>query len=173
MVECIEELGDKWKENHLHNQIKSIELPCKHEISYAEKLIRQKIKLNPSNSFILAKHINKGNKERILFHSIIKMIFENEISEIKFVEGFNKEIWTESDDYILNMIIEEIAGWKDINAINIDISYADFNKILNYLYIKKSSCFKNNKILPSNEGEFKLIDELKKSENINTGKKIR
>ena len=126
MVECIEELGDKWKENHLHNQIKSIELPCKHEISYAEKLIRQKIKLNPSKSFILAKYINKGDEERILFYSIIKMIFENEISEIKFVEGFNKEIWTEADDYIINMIIEEIASWKAINSITKDISYKDF-----------------------------------------------
>ena len=105
MVDCLEELGKKWREIHLHNRINSIELPCKHDISYAEKQIRETIKLNPAKSFILAKYINKGDEERILFHSIIKKIFNGKIGNIKFVDGFNIEIWTESDNFIIKKII--------------------------------------------------------------------
>lgn len=167
MVDCLEELGNKWREVHLHNRINSIELPFKHDISYAEKQIREKIKLNPAKSFILAKYINKGDEEHILFHSLIKKIFIGKIGRIKYVNGFNNEIWTESDNYIIKKIIEEVVNWKNIKNLPFYVSNEDFNKILNFLYYKNSNCFKNNKLLPSNNGEFKLVDELKMSEKIN------
>ena len=166
MVDCIEELGKKWRETHLHNKINSIELPYKHDISFAEKQIRETIKLNPVKSFILAKYINKGDEERILFHFLIKKIFNGKIGNIKFVDDFNNEIWTESDNYIIKKIIEEVVNWKSINSLPFDVSKDDFNKILNLLYCKNSNSFKNNRLLPSNNGDFKLIDELKMSERI-------
>jgi len=167
MVGCIEELGIKWKETHLHNRINSIELPCKHDISYAEKLIREAIKLNPAKSFILSKYINRGDKERIVFHYVIKKIFICKIDNIIFVNGFNNEIWTESDNYIIKKIVEEVVNWKNIKTLPFYVSNDDLNKILNFLYCKNSSCFKNNRLLPSNNGDFKLIDELKMPEKIN------
>ena len=169
LVECIEELGQNWKTKHLHNKINSIQLPCKHDISFAEKKIKEMIKLQPLKSFILAKYINKGDEERILFHSLIKKIFPYKLGEIKFVEGFSNEIWVEADNFIIKKIIEEIISWKKLQNIPLDISVDYFNKILNYLYSKNSKYFKNNRLLPSNKGEFKLIDELKISDKINLG----
>ena len=169
LVECIEELGQNWKTKHLHNKINSIQLPCKHDISFAEKKIKEMIKLQPLKSFILAKYINKGDEERILFHSLIKKIFPYKLGEIKFVEGFSNEIWVEADNFIIKKIIEEIISWKKLQNIPRDISVDYFNKILNYLYSKNSKYFKNNRLLPSNKGEFKLIDELKISDKINLG----
>ena len=43
MINCIEELGNKWRINHLNNKITSIELPIKHDINYAVNIIKKSI----------------------------------------------------------------------------------------------------------------------------------
>ena len=64
MINLIEELGNKWRINHLNKKIISIELPIKHDIDYSISLIKKTIENDKEKSYILTRYVEKNNIKR-------------------------------------------------------------------------------------------------------------
>ena len=165
IINCIEELGNKWRINHLNNNITSIELPIKHDIDFSINIIKTSIENNKEKSYILTRYVEKDNKKRETIYLISKLLFKNKIGEKYTVKNFKDEIWRDSDEYILDKIISTAEKWKKYSNIPIDIEI--YNILLNFLYEGNKELFDDKKLLPSINGEFHFLKDLYIEYNIN------
>ena len=165
MINLIEELGNKWRINHLNKKIISIELPIKHDIDYSISLIKKTIENDKEKSYILTRYVEKNNIKRENIYYLSKLIFKSKIKEKYLVEKFPEEIWNISDKYIIDKMISIAERWRSIKEMEINID--DYNKILNYLYKYNNNIFDEIKLLPSINGEFNLLKDLKEEKDIN------
>ena len=165
MINCIEELGNKWRINHLNNTITSIELPIKHDTAYAVNIIKKSIDNDKEKSFILARYVEKNNEKRENIYYLSKLFFKDKVGEKYIVENFEEEIWINSDEFIIDKLITTCEKWEKYS--NIEISLDEFNKFLNFLYRNNDKIFKEKKLLPTINGEFHYIDNIYMEENIN------
>ena len=165
MINCIEELGYKWRINHLSKSITSIELPIKHDVNYAINIIKKQIENDKEKSFILVRYVAKNNLKRENLFYLSKLLFKKEIGEKHVVENFDEEIWRISDEYILEKLVSNCEKWQKIS--NVSIPLEDFNKLLNFLYENNEKIFDERKLLPSIKGEFYYLKNLSSEDNIN------
>ena len=93
MINCIEELGNKWRINHLSNKITSIELPIKHDTNYAINIIKESIDKDKNKSYILSRYVEKNNAKRETIYYLLTKFFKDKIGEKYEVEHFNEDIW--------------------------------------------------------------------------------
>ena len=146
MINCVEELGNKWRINHLNNNITSIELPIKHDIDYASNIIKKTIENNKEKSFILTRYVEKNNIKREIIYDLSKLLFKDKIGKKYIVENFKEDIWKISDDYIIEKMISIAQKWGKLSNISINIE--NYNKLLNFLYEKNNKIFDEVKLLP-------------------------
>ena len=165
MINCIEELGNKWRINHLNNNITSVELPIKHDIDYASNIIKKTIENFKEKSFIITRYIEKHNIKRETIYDLAKLLFKNKIGEKYIVENFKEDIWKISDDFIIEKMISIAQKWRHFT--NIDLNVENFNKLLNFLYEKNNKIFDEVKLLPSLNGDFNFVKDLKIEIDIN------
>jgi len=165
MINCIEELGNKWRINHLSNKITSIELPIKHDTNYAINIIEKSIDKDKEKSYILSRYVEKNNKKREIIYFLSTKFFKDKIGEKYEVENFNEDIWKSSDEYIIKEIILIARNWENFDSITIDID--GYNKLLNFLYEINDKLFDKVKLLSSRNGEFNYLKDLKIEYNIN------
>jgi hypothetical protein len=165
MVNCIEELGNKWRVNHLSNKITSIELPIKHDTNYAINIIKESIDKDKDKSYILTRFVEKNNAKRETIYYLSTIFFKDKIGEKYEVENFNKDIWKSSDEYIIKEMISIARNWKNFDSKTIDID--DYNKFLNFLYEINDKLFDEVKLLSSRSGEFNYLKDLNFEYNIN------
>ena len=165
MINCIEELGNKWRINHLSNKITSIELPIKHDTNYAINIIKESIDKDKNKSYILSRYVEKNNAKRETIYYLLTKFFKDKIGEKYEVENFNEDIWKSSDEYIIKEMISIVKNWKDFNSMTIDIN--DYNKLLNFLYEINDKLFDEVKLLSSRKGEFSYLKDLNIEYDIN------
>ena len=165
MINCIEELGNDWRINHLNNKITSIELPIKHDINYAINVIRKSIENDKKKSFILVRYVTKNDEKRENIFYLSKLLLPNEIGKKYIVENFKEEIWRDADIYIIEKIISTCEKWESLP--NAPISLNDLNKLLNFLYKNNNKIFDEKKLLPSINGKFNFLSKLSMEYNIN------
>ena len=166
IINCIEELGNKWRQNHLNNNITSIEIPIKHNIDFAINYIKKKVeKDKENNSYILARYIQKNDKKRETTYHLSKLLFEDKIGEKYIVDNFKEEVWIEADAYLINKMIEIAENWYKLSSISLNIE--DYNLLLNFLYENNNKIFDNKKLLPSINGFFYFLKDLYMEYNIN------
>ena len=168
IINCIEELGFKWRNEHLNNKINSIELPIKHDYDYAVNLIKKIIEEDKTTkSYILVRYVFKDNITRESMYYFSKLFFKELVKEAIYVQNFVEEIWKNSDEYLIENIISKITECKNLKKLVINIE--DFNKLLNFLYYYNEKIFDKKKLLPNQnyEYEFCLLSELMYENNIN------
>ena len=170
MINCMEELGNKWRINHLSKKITSIELPIKNDVNFAVNVIKKSIDNDKEKSYILTRYVEKNNEKRENLYYFSKLLFKNKINEKYIVENFKDDIWKDSDEFIINQIISMAEKWEYFNSITIDIE--DYNKLLNFLYENNNKLFNDKKLLPSINGEFNFLKNLNMEYNINEEIKI-
>ena len=130
IINCIEDLGYNWKENHLNNNITSIELLIKHDYDYALNVIKKIINDDKNKHFILIRYVQKNNEFREKIYNFSKLFFPNEIGNKCIIENFIDEIWKSSDEYIIEKIITIIEKFGKLSNINIGLDYD--NDFLNF-----------------------------------------
>ena len=165
IINCVEELGNNWRENHLNNNIISIELPIKHDINFAINIIKSYIDNDKEKSYILTRYVVKNNKKRETIYFLSKLLFKNKIGEKYLVENFKDEIFKDSDKYIIDKIILTAEKWGKFSEIQISIE--NYNILLNFLYECNNKLFDDKKLLPSINGEFNFLKDLYMEYNIN------
>ena len=165
MINCIEELGHPWRINHLNKNITSIELPIKHDSNYAVNIIKKIIENDKEKSFLLCRYVEKDNDKRENIYHLSKLLFGNKIGEKYIVENFQEDIWKSSDEYIIDKMVQIAEKWRNLNNINITIE--DYNKFLNFLLENNNKIFDEIKLLPSINGEFNFLKNLKEEIGIN------
>ena len=158
IINCIEELGYNWKENHLSNSITSIELPIKHDYDYAVNLIKKAIDSDKNKSYILTTYVINNDEMRLNIYYFSKLFFPDKIGDKYIVNNFINEIWKTSDDIIIDNIVTKIEKWRNIS--NIMINNRQYNKLLNILYLYNNKIFDERKLLPSINGDFNYIKDL-------------
>ena len=139
MINCIEELGNNWRINHLSDKITNIELPIKHDIDYAVNMIKRSIDNDKEKSFILTRFVEKNNEKRENIYYLSKLLFSNKIRDKYIIENFKEEIWIDSDEFIIDKIIKDCEKWEKYS--NVSIALEDFNKLLNFLYSNNEKIF--------------------------------
>jgi len=168
IINCIEELGYNWRENHLSNIINSIELPIRHDYDYAIVLIRKEIEKDKNKSYILTRYVQNKNIIQSDIFYFSKIFFPEKIKDKIIVNNFKDKIYEISNQFIVENIlniIENIKNISNISKFNLDLE--NYNKLVNVLYLCNDKIFNERKILPSINGEFKYIKDLNYEININ------
>ena len=165
IINCIEELGIKWRINHLNDNITSIDIPIKHNLDNAINIIKKEIEKDIKKSYILTRYVEKNNEKRETIYFLSKLLFGNKIGEKYIVENFKEEIWNDSDKFIMDQIILMAEKWENYSEIIINKN--DYNKLLNFLYENNNKIFDDKKLLPSINGAFYFLKDLYMEYNIN------
>ena len=165
IIDCIEELGIKWKINHLHNEINSINIPKQHNIDYAINEIKNLIENNKEKSYKLVRYVDKNNKKRKTLYNLSKLLFKEKIGEIYIVQNFKDEIYNIADKYLIGKMLETAEKWNNYSEITINKD--EYNCLLNFLYENNNKLFENKKLLPSINGDFYFLKDLYQDHNIN------
>ena len=165
IINCVEELGNKWRQNHLKTNITSIEIPIKHNIDFAINIIKKAIENDKENCYILARYVEKNNKKRETIYHLSKLLFEKKIREKYIVEDFKEEIWRDADTYLINKMVETAESWDIFSSVTLNVE--DYNILLNFFYENNNRIFDNKKLLPSINGFFYFLKDLYMEYNIN------
>ena len=165
IINCVEELGNKWRQNHLKTNITSIDIPIKHNIDFAINIIKKAIDNDKENSYILARYVEKNNKKRETIYHLSKLLFEKKIREKYIVEDFKEEIWRDADTYLINKMVETAESWDKFSSVALNVE--DYNILLNFFYENNNRIFDNKKLLPSINGYFYFLKDLYMEYNIN------
>ena len=158
LVNCLEELGYNWRENHLSNKINTIELPIKHDYDYAVHLIKKSIEKDKNKIYTLTRYIQANNEMRENIYYFTKLLFPDKVKDKIIVNNFNDEIWKKSDEYLFVSILNIVEKWNNLS--NLPIKIEDYYKLLKIIYTYSVSIFDKRKILPSTKGDFNYLKDL-------------
>ena len=103
LINCLEELGYNWRENHLSNKITTIELPIKHDYDFAVLQIKKLIEKDKNKSYILTRYVQANNEMRENIYYFTKLLFPNKIKDKYIVNNFIDEIWQKSNELYLKI----------------------------------------------------------------------
>ena len=163
VIDCIEELGEGWRMNHLWSEINSIVLPLKHNKEYAMTRIKELIKNNSSiyKCLILTKYIINGNTKRQKMFDFASQMFRSEkiIFTAVYVEKgeIDEDVYNDSDKHLFDDMISKIHDWyrKDNSVVS------NFKDLIEFIYSNVEHYkFNQYAIVPNQNGEFKYINQL-------------
>ena len=167
MIECMEILGIKWREEHLHQNLINFTTGLEHDIKFAVTKILECVNIWSDKVLILMNYIPDDNnsefqQKRELIYELCSIMFIDKMSLKKDGTNFPEEIWEKIDFMVTNKIIEKI---KEYGHICDECPIEFINKFLIFiiLYYKY---FLNYPIFPNKNGNFCQINNLYKEENI-------
>ncbi|OUM69104.1 hypothetical protein PIROE2DRAFT_2989 [Piromyces sp. E2] len=162
MIECLEELGNSWKSEHIHNKIDKFTTGTDHNIDYAVSIIRSYLKSWSDKYFIIISYIpndcenEKFKEKRNMIYELCSKVWNQNILNKKNGNLFPEELWNGIDDKIFNKLIEVIQNKERLGGIfNIEYIKSFLECLIEYY-----PNYKDYKIVPNENDEFCKSEEL-------------
>jgi len=172
MIDCIEELGIKWKLNHIHKMIDQFTFGIGHTIDDAVTKIHINIK-ELSQYLTLISYIPEDNEnieflhKRQTIYELCSVVFEYLHLNKKNGNGFPDKLWDKVDEYIFKKLIEIIEAVGKLKG-KYTIEYMKkFLECITQYYPN----YINYKIIPNKNGRFCRLADLKEDKIIPLFKK--
>jgi len=167
MIECMENLGIRWREEHLHKNLINFTIGMLHNIKYAVSKILECVDKWSDKVLFLMQYIpndsiSEYQKKREMIYELCSIIFKDKKLQKKDGTKFPEEIWDKFDVMVCNKIIEKI---KEYGHICNECSIEFINKFL-IIINKYYPNFINYSIFPNKNGKFCQINNLYKEDNI-------
>ena len=167
MIECMENLGIKWKEEHLHKNLMKFRIGIEHNIKDAVPKILECVNEWSDKVLFLMQYIPEDNnskfqQKREIIYELCSIIFKDKKFQKRNGTKFPEKIWENVDIMIINKIIEKIGKYGHICD---ECSIEFINKFL-YLLIIYYRNYLNYAIIPNKNGRFCQINNLYKEDNI-------
>ena len=167
MIECMEILGIKWRENHLHKNLINFTTGIEHNIKFAESKILECVNKWSDNVLFLMHYIPHDNnsafqQKREIFYELCSIMFKDKMSQKRDGTTFPQEMYDNIDFMVTNKIIEK---FKEYGHICDECSIEFINKFL-IIIILYYKYFINYPIFPNKKGNFCQINNLFKEDNI-------
>ena len=118
MIECLEILNIKWRNNHIHKKI-NLELSTDHNINYAVSIIKECVNDWSNNVLILMEYIpddnnNQFKEKREKMFELCSFMWKDVITEKKDGNKFPEEIWDKIDKMVFRKIIKMMEEYEHI-----------------------------------------------------------
>jgi len=162
MIECIEEIGISWKDEHIHKKIVKFTSGSDHDIDFAVSKMRNCLKDWSERILTLMHYIpddqdQEFKQKREEIYEFCSTVWDSQKKKIKRVNDFPKELWNGIDDMVFEHLIEEISkyGKLDDNSYTIDFMIK-FLKCVSIYYPK----YRNFKLIPNQNGMFCKINDI-------------
>ena len=154
MIEYIESINIKWRENHIHKKISKFSTGTDHNIDFAVSKIRGNLQNWSDNILKLMKYIPLDSdkwfiEKRNLVYELCATVW-NFIGEKKDGTKFPKDLWNGIDDMVFRELIKKIEYQKKIGGI---YSIKFMNKFLGCVS-EHYTRYINYSVVPNQNGTF-------------------
>ena len=117
MLNILESIEDRWKSEHMHNNIYKIKIH-EHEMKDAIDSCIKKIKSKPTLSYIVSSYLPKNNSRRRIIYEFINEILEHHVEEHQLQNEIDDELWKFSDEYLIEQFLKTIEKYDSTEVQN-------------------------------------------------------
>ncbi|ORX86111.1 hypothetical protein BCR32DRAFT_290228 [Anaeromyces robustus] len=167
MIDCVEELGIIWRNNHIHKNIKRFTTGTDHDIDYAVSKISIYLRNYPDKKLELMHYIpydcgdDKFINKRIMLYEFCNTLWNNKMSQIKDGKQFPIELWNNVD---INVFQELLNSIQEHGQLNNTITINFLNKFLKC--VSEYYDYSSYSIIPNKKGKLHTRNSLYKDDNI-------
>ena len=167
MIECLESLEVKWKENHTHKNLSNFTVDLVHNIDYALLKMLECVENWSDKVLILMHYIPKDNnnefiQKREMIYEFCSLIWKDKMSQKKDGTNFPIKLWDKIDEMVMKKIIEKIEKCGCLSEV---YTIEFINKFLK-CYSESIIILSGHSIIPNENGKFCKIGELYVDDNI-------
>ena len=175
---AIKLLGDDWRDILLKNNVftgshlKYYKKTQKDIIEKINNILCEGENIGEACDYLISCFCNTPDfpSKRQFIYDFCKTVYPNDVQEKRYITTWDKNIWKEVDQHQIRWLITKISEQKNINQLTECLQFPDENKTLEWLdsfisFLEKEEYGEKlndneNPILPNQEGQFKIKDEL-------------